>query len=583
MKKIKFILSFLIVSLQSTAQQAYDFIEINNIRCSVTSTGDLFFVPDTELGSFEVPAGSGLHSIFASNLWFGGLSSDQQLKLAAEMYEEYGTDWFPGPLSNDANAETSTEVMEAYNQVWHVTSQQAALHEAYFDALQNGTVDDEFPNGYTIPDVFLTWPAHGNTALGQDYFLAPFSDYNGDNSYDPNYGDTPLFCGEECIYFIYNDKGNVHTESGGQPIGLEVHGMLYGFDSVESEMLNNTVFLKLKIINRGMQTLTDTYAGIWTDFDLGNPMDDFIGTNVHRSTVYALNGDALDENQYEDDLCMQGMTILAGVHLDQDEMDNDALDIEYSGETDSYGPTGYGFDDGIVDNERFGMTNSISFTNSGNGNNGFPENAMHYKNYMRSIYKNGAALLYPNTGYFSKYFAPNTSDPLGIATGFADLDPWTELNQGNQPGERQAVGSCGPFTLEPGDVNTLDVAYVFARESQTNGESLEELFDDRLKEAKLFFNEFLVECSNQDILLSTTEILPSETVISVFPNPAKNHVNIQVHKSGNNIPIQITDVTGQIVQTLNLNHGLNQVSLPNLAPGIYFIQTAISRVKLIVE
>jgi hypothetical protein len=583
MKKIIAYMFVIVCSLQGQSQQAYDFIEINNIRCSVTSSGDLFFIPDTELGTFEVPAGSGLKSIFASNLWFGGLSPDQQLKFAGEMYEQNGKDWYPGPLSNDGNSQTTEEVIEAFDQVWHVTSEQVNLHQAYFDALQNGTAEEQFPDGYTIPDVFLNWPAHGNTALAQDYYLAPFFDYNGDNSYDPNIGDSPVFCGEECIYFIYNDKGSVHSESGGQPIGLEVHGMLYGFNSVESETLNNTVFLKLKIINQGTQTLYETYAGMWTDFDLGNAMDDFIGTNVHRSTVYALNGDALDENQYEDDLCMQGMTILAGIHLDEDGMDNETPDDLYFNETNSYGPAGYGFGDGIEDNERFGMTNSIALTNIGNANNGPPSTPIHYKNYMRSIYKNSGGQQYPNTEYFSKYFATNTSDPLGVSTGVQDLDPWTEANQGNQPGERQAVGSCGPFTLEPGDINVLDVAYVFARESQTDGESLEELFDDRLKEAKLFFNEFLVECSGQDIVLSTSEISKGIQEMYVFPNPSTGNLTVHVDHVDGIVSARITDLTGQIVKLINLRSGFNQLELNNLTPGVYFIQSGLNNVRLIIE
>jgi hypothetical protein len=65
-------------------------------------------------------------------------------------------------LSNDGNcSKRQTEVIEAFDQVWHVTSEQVNLHQAYFDALQNGTAEEQFPDGYTIPDVFLnmarTW------------------------------------------------------------------------------------------------------------------------------------------------------------------------------------------------------------------------------------------------------------------------------------------------------------------------------------------------------------------------------------------------------------------------------------------
>jgi hypothetical protein len=31
----------------------------------------------------------------------------------------------------------------------------------------------------------------------------------------------PLF-GDQNIWWVFNDKGNIHTESGGQPIGMEI-------------------------------------------------------------------------------------------------------------------------------------------------------------------------------------------------------------------------------------------------------------------------------------------------------------------------------------------------------------------------
>jgi hypothetical protein len=45
--------------------------------------------------------------------------------------------------------------------------------------------------GYTIPKFILEWPAHGNLANKEDYYLAPFYDYNGDGNYNPYDGDYP--------------------------------------------------------------------------------------------------------------------------------------------------------------------------------------------------------------------------------------------------------------------------------------------------------------------------------------------------------------------------------------------------------
>lgn len=84
---------------------------------------------------------------------------------------------------------------------------------------------------------------------GQSAYLAPFFDANNDGVYDPSDGDYPDYgfdeTVEECknrqrtdpvnlfgdynIFWIFNDKGDVHTESNGQPIGLEVRAQAFSF------------------------------------------------------------------------------------------------------------------------------------------------------------------------------------------------------------------------------------------------------------------------------------------------------------------------------------------------------------------
>jgi hypothetical protein len=196
-KKLLFISALVIYFSELFSQQAFGELNANNIRCSVTSTGDLFnrFGQD-EIAGFEVPAGSDLRTIYAANLWVGGLSPDQQLKLAAETYQANGQDWFPGPLTNDGNATITDEIEAAYDHVWMANSTDVYQHLLYFQTLEEGgqeAVDDLFPDGYVIPSWFFEWPAHGDVALGLDYFLAPFMDVNGNGLYDPHNGDYPFF------------------------------------------------------------------------------------------------------------------------------------------------------------------------------------------------------------------------------------------------------------------------------------------------------------------------------------------------------------------------------------------------------
>ena len=67
-----------------------------------------------------------------------------------------------------------------------------AWRQAGIDDIENGTNTQNvlFP-GYEVPDIIQNWPAHGDVAAGQDYYLAPFYDNNDDGTYNWQDGDYP--------------------------------------------------------------------------------------------------------------------------------------------------------------------------------------------------------------------------------------------------------------------------------------------------------------------------------------------------------------------------------------------------------
>ncbi|MFT3884003.1 MAG: hypothetical protein QM724_00845 [Flavobacteriales bacterium] len=133
-----------------------------------------------------------------------------------------------------------------------------------------------------------------------------------------------------------------------------------------------------------------------------------------------------------------------------------------------YSGLGIGYGDGIPNNERFGMRAFIYFSRDGNDNVNDPKLAIHYYNYLRSIWKDGTPQTYGGTGYSSSpnavratYMFPGDSDPLGWGTGCVPQTAWQETAQVNP--DRRFVESAGPFTLEPGAYNNITVGVVWAR------------------------------------------------------------------------------------------------------------------------
>ena len=426
-------------------------LEWNNVRALVENGGTLWHERANWRGAYIVPKEDNVSTVFAGALWIGGISPDQQLKLAAVRYRRDGNDFWPGPLSNDGAAEVDATTCNEYDEFFVSTRADARRHRQYFEALAAGTVDEEFPEGYAMPAYFRDYPAHGNTDLNQDYYLAPFLDYNGDGFYSPEQGDYPWYdflqeidCGnrrredivplygDQNYYWIFNDKGNVHSESQGEPIGMEIRAQAFAFAT--NDEVNNMTFNNYVLINQGTQTLTNTYMCQWVDSDLGGISDDYVGCDVQRGLGYTYNGDAFDESDsfspgYGENPPAFGVDFFEGPYQDADGIDN-PLTTNFSNAIDSLGipyeGIGIGYGDGVVDNERFGMRRFIYF-NWGSGPNTQPSTAGHYYNYMRGYWKNGQRMAYGGDGLnagtganleiYSDYMFPGDTDPYAWGTG----------------------------------------------------------------------------------------------------------------------------------------------------------------------
>ena len=498
-------------------------LEWNNVKAKIETGGNMWTDRANSRAAYEVPKGGGVSALYAGALWLGGKSPDQQLKLAAITFRADGNDYWPGPLTNDGSASVNEATCDQYDRFFVSYRQDAQRHRAFFDCQSSG--GDDCEEGYSIPGYFYNYPAIGNTAAGQDLYLAPFYDYDQDGFYNPQNGDypwydflrevncasrkrediVPLF-GDETFYWIFNDKGNAHTESQGQPIGMEIRAQAFAFTS--NDEINNMTFYNYVLINQGTQTLTDTYFGSWVDADLGTSVDDYVGCDVKRGLGYCYNGDAFDQPTsssfgYGLNPPAVGVDFFEGPYQDEDLIDN-PLTTDIINATDSsgipYKGLGIGYGDGVADNERFGMRRFVYYNNNLNPVNGEPQVAAHFYNYMKGIWKNGAEMLYGGngvsgngvlTGVPAQYMFPDDTDPYNWGTFGVTVTPWTEESSGNVAADRRFIQSAGPFTLEPGDYNNITMGVVWAR--ATGGEPFESVkllrqYDDKAQ--ALFDNCF---------------------------------------------------------------------------------------------
>lgn len=565
----------------TTMAQTAAYVDINNIKAHIECAKPFFNHYANSTGGFEVPAGSGKHTMFAAGLWMGGEDFNAQLKFAGTFYGQAGNDFQPGPIMNSSYYASQTSV---WNRVWKIYRSEIDNHILNWQTV-----------GYVAPADFLSWPAHGNTSMGMAAYLAPYYDYNGDNNYNPYDGDYPIINGDVAVFYIMNDD-KLHTETGGDIIGAEVHVMAYAVDCNADSALNNTVFLNLKIINRSTQTLYNFSAGMFTDGDLGCWNDDYVGCDVARSMFYFNNGDLDDQDcngQYGYGLLIpyQGIVVLGGLTRDADGIDNGIYPTAMQALSNGgicYPLSGTGYNDGIIDNERTNLTNFMYFNNdlSVTGN---PQLAADYYDYLNSRWKDGSLLYFNGTGYFSdpdvtaagnisaNYMFPLNSDPLNWSTQgvFPSAGvPWSEITSGNASGDRRVIGGCGKTTLQPGAVHNLDLAYVFATDyvnpSDANNSALLAEYTDSLHS---YFRHNQSPCGAfYHSFLHASEQKP--LIMRVYPNPANEEIFIESDKT-EKYSYELFDLTGK--QTLKGKfQQRTRLDVHVIPTGLYFLHISAS-------
>jgi len=513
-----------------TPSSSYDWLDINNVRTRINSGGDMWWDLPAGTGSkYFIPANGSATSLFAGSLWIAGVDVNNQLKCAALRFRQVGNDYYTGPLTVDGKASITPETCAKWDKIFKITRAEVDEFLAAFD--RDGNIDDS-----AIPAIIANWPATraDDDPEGIAYYLAPFYDADGDGEYNPKNGDYPYYdisnelChtkiltmeeelygtmhgsiladqvlkGDQTLWWIFNDKGNAHTESGGQAIGIEVRAQAFAFAT--NDEINNMTFYSYEIINRSTYTLTGTYFSPWTDIDLGYAQDDYVGCDVARGLGYGYNGSAVDGSGQPEAYGAQppaiGIDFFQGPYMDPDGIDNpkytfdveitfDYVDPVTGDSIFQYDTTGYhqcvdesingvNFGNGIIDDERFGMRRFV-YHNNNDTDNGDPKTAPQYYNYLRGIWKNGARMRYGGNAYSGSdvvgpecdFMFPGDSDPWNWGTqgtppngGYnADGLYWTEEQCQNAPNDRRFMQSAGPFTLEPGAVNYITFGVPWAR------------------------------------------------------------------------------------------------------------------------
>ena len=370
-------------------------LDINDVFARVFNTGSLFYGNQTTAGDGYIVPKAALHSsVFASGLWVGG-KVGTELRVAGSRYEEFN--FWPGPLDGATGRPVNPDDCGPYDRIFSVSRIDIAAGET----------------GNISPDL-RDWPFE----LG-----APVVDGDGNpNNYNFAGGDRPDIVGDQGLWWIMNDVGNDHAIQNTPPLGIEVQVLAFAFS--RSDALGSTTFYKYRIINKGNADITDTYVSIFSDPDLGDFNDDFVGSDPEAGLGYVYNKGVVD-TQY-------GIPPAVGYDFFQGPIVADGPDA--GSDADTLG------------------TSSISyFRNVGGADpTADPSTGEQIYNYQQGLWSDGTPMRARGNGYGAQGGAPITKfmfpgDPV-------TNEAWSEFNTGGDPpvneaGDRRFAIHTGPFIL----------------------------------------------------------------------------------------------------------------------------------------
>jgi len=490
-------------------------LDTNNILMNARVNGDIGKEYDSSnlfYAASKAPYNASTTFLWSSSLWMGGIEGEANLHLAGNTYSQNGDDFWYGPVASGYD----TVYDATYNRTWIITNSQIESHITNYAE----------PN-YVLPEVIENWPTHGNIDNGEAQNLAPFKDVNNNGEYEPMLGDHPIIRGDKAVFVIYNDDRLANVSTNANKIGVEVHLMMYGYDS-NDEDLDNAIFMNYRIFNRGDLNLSDFKIGKFVDWDLGHYNDDYVGCDVDRNLSFVYNGDATDEGTYGygDNPPAAGLVLL-----------NESMDAH------------------------------ISFQNGTHPTLGFPVIPTGYYNYLSGKYLYGTDYLVDTI--VSTYMFPGTTDP---SMPSLDLD---ENYFNNNPSDRRSVQATHHGSFDIGASICLDYAFVFANDvTNTNLENLDFL-KERVDSIQDFYDshfegclDYIVDIENLDL-----EDFIAATGLDCSYLESSNGWKLSLLDAENyNVQVQLTNVQGQLIRKLNWQTTEDLILQKNgIENGVYFV------------
>ena len=380
---------------------------------AIQNPSALFFLDGVDAGFISNADSAG--TIFNCSPWMAGLDEAGEIHLATESY-------FSGTAAiSDYRSGLTDAPATDFNRVWLATREQ--VNRLRLDYGTDQTLEQP------IPFDLLSWPGKGNphfrynlnfspVTTDPELFPAPFVDANSDGVYNVFDGDYPLIKGDQMAWWVLTDSTE-HTETGGAVLGFDLHISAYAYDCSETSLVDHSIFMDIKTVNRSGTNYDSTYMGYYTEFDMGCQFADYLGTLPDLNSVYLYGMFASDVCPgmpgFGSDVPVQSLTFL-----------NQSMD-----------------------HSMYAGGGSGAFIN-------MPQTPQEINNFLQSKWSDGTPLTTggagnnPGSTDYTQHFFPD--DP-------SNAQGWSMCTANFVYGDRRAINSHGPFTFAAGDTFQMTLQF----------------------------------------------------------------------------------------------------------------------------
>ncbi len=527
-------------------------IDVNNFKIPLDNYGKIADVKLNGINTFGTyddkivlyTGGFFLSGFTSDTLWANGVMSSSQVN-----------DYLPGPVG---------EIPSPLHKLYVVNFNDEPFGESW----QNWAMAVEFGADY--------YDGNGNGIYNP-------VDLNNNGIWDPD-EDRPGIIGNKTVFTVFNDNmpSNLRRFFGVRPQGVEIHQTAFAFAN-EEYSLNNTVFVKYRIKNKGLNDWNSVYFSISADPDIGEYHNDLSGYDSVSRSGYSYN-------QGSDPIWGSSppaffQTVIQGPQIfipGETFIDNNGNGVFDPG-IDIPIDTAYNIRGSLMGIDTIPGAKNLqpaSFTNYQGGNpfHGDPNYVNELRQYQIGGRRNNGELINPCTWQLGTVLGVNCNlvNPMFMYSG----DPETQIGWlHTQQGDVRQIHSFGPFDLKRGEFTDILTAYLVGRNtSAVNSVTLaKQKALEILEAAWSNFPVTVVSAGNEESQIPKKFLLHQN-----FPNPfnPKTVIGYQLPVTGN-VTLKVYDVLGKEVATLVdelRNAGSYEIEFngSNYASGIYFYQLKVN-------